>query len=234
MSDIEREPRREGRLSIVATPIGNLEDITLRAIRTLREADAILAEDTRRTRHLCTHHAIGTRLRSFHAHTPPARIAPLVEELKGGAHLALVTDAGTPLVSDPGAQLVRAAAEAGVRVESIPGPSAALAALSSAGFAVPRFEFVGFLPRGGGRRTALLAELAKQRGAVVLFEAPSRLAATLRDLAGAIGERPIAVCRELTKLHEEIVRGPLSHLLQVFTDRPSLKGEFVLVVGGPA
>src|SRR5262245_20876576 len=140
---------RPGRLSIVATPIGNLEDITLRALRTLREADAILAEDTRRTMVLCRQHGVGTPLRSFHAHTPRDRIAEIVAELAAGAKLALVSDAGTPLVSDPGAELVRAAIDAGIAVEAIPGPSAPIAALASSGLAAASFSFVGFLPRSG-------------------------------------------------------------------------------------
>lgn len=221
-----------GKLSIVATPIGNLEDITLRALRVLREADAILAEDTRRTGVLCRHHGIGTPLRAFHAHTPPARVAAIVEELRGGAKLAQVSDAGTPLVSDPGAELVRACAEAGITVEAIPGPSAPIAALVASGLAAPSFEFVGFLPRSGGRRQRALAALAKARGAAVLFEAPSRIAATLRDLAGTLGgERQAAVCRELTKLHEEIARGSLDALAARFEG--GTLGEITLVVGAP-
>ncbi|WP_236605193.1 16S rRNA (cytidine(1402)-2'-O)-methyltransferase [Sandaracinus amylolyticus] len=221
-----------GKLSIVATPIGNLEDITLRALRVMREADVILAEDTRRTSVLCRHHGVGTPLRSFHAHTPAARIEALVEELRGGAKLALVSDAGTPLVSDPGAELVRACAEAGITVEAIPGPSAPIAALVASGLAAPSFEFVGFLPRGGGRRQRALAGIAKARGAVMLFEAPNRIGATLRDLAGVLGgTRQAAVCRELTKLHEEIARGSLDALAEKFAE--GTLGEITLVVAAP-
>lgn len=221
-----------GRLSIVATPIGNLEDLTLRALRTLREADAILAEDTRRTSILCRHHGVATPLRSFHAHTPAARVAELVDELRGGARLALVSDAGTPLISDPGAELVRAASEAGVRVESIPGASAPIAALVASGLAAPSFEFVGFLPRGGGRRQEALAGIARARGAVVLFEAPSRVAATLRDLGRVLGgARRAAVCRELTKVHEEIARGTLDALAARFAE--GARGEITIVVSAP-
>ncbi len=222
-----------GRLSVVATPIGNLEDLTLRALRVLRECDAILAEDTRRTRALCTHHGIGAPLRSFHAHTPEEKVAALVDELRGGAHLALVSDAGTPLVSDPGARLVAAAAEAGVRVEPIPGPSAVLAALAAGGLRVGAFRFVGFLPKSGGRRARALEQIARGSEATVLFEAPGRLPATLRELAGAAGpERRAAVCRELTKLHEEIARGSLGELCERYAEPP--RGEVTLLVEGAA
>ncbi len=223
--------RGSGVLSVVATPIGNLEDITLRALRVLREADVILAEDTRRTRTLAQHHGIATPLRSFHAHTPPAKVAEVVEELAAGAHLALVSDAGTPLVSDPGARLVQAASEAGVRVEPIPGASASLAAISVAGLRVDGFRFVGFLPRSGGRRTRALTQIARAREATILFEAANRLPATLRDLVASAGSsRHAAVCRELTKLHEEVARGTLAELAERYASPP--RGEVTLVVEG--
>jgi 16S rRNA (cytidine1402-2'-O)-methyltransferase len=218
-----------GSLFVVATPIGNLEDVTLRALRVLREADAVLAEDTRHTRTLLAHHQIATRLVSLHAHTPAARIDELAQELAGGARFALVTDAGTPLVSDPGAELVRAAIAAGVTVTPIPGPSAPLAALVASGLSAPSFEFVGFLPRSGGKRRERLAHVAKQRGAIVLFEAPTRLSATLHDLADAIGDRSVAVCRELTKLHEEIARGTAAELAAHF--EAGARGEITIVIG---
>ena len=221
-----------GRLSVVATPIGNLEDITLRALRTLKEADAILAEDTRRTKTLCAHHGVATPLRSFHAHTADSKIDSLVEELAGGAHLALVTDAGTPLVSDPGASLVQRAAEAGVRVEPIPGPSAPLAALSAAGLRVDTFRFEGFLPRSGGRRTRAIEALLSSRDATVLFESPRRVAATLSDLARVAPDRPAALGRELTKRHEEIVRGTLRELAARFAE--ATLGEITIVIEGAA
>lgn len=220
-----------GLLSVVATPIGNLEDMTLRAIRTLKEADTILAEDTRRTKTLCAHFGITTRLRSFHAHTPDDRVGELVEEMKNGARLALVSDAGTPLVSDPGARLVSAASAAGVRVEPIPGASAPLAALAAAGLRVGAFRFVGFLPRSGGKRAAALEAIVRAREATVLFEAANRVGGTLADLASLAPERPAAVARELTKLHEEIVRGPLSELSTRFADEAP-RGEVTLVVEG--
>ncbi len=221
-----------GRLYVVATPIGNLEDITLRALRVLREADAVLAEDTRHTRTLLMHHQIATKLVALHAHTPPSRVASLAAELGAGASFALVTDAGTPLVSDPGAELVRAAIELGVPVTPIPGPSAPLSALVASGLAAPTFEFVGFLPRSGGKRRDRLARLAKAPGAVVLFESPNRLASTLADLSGVVGERPVAVCRELTKLHEEIARGTAAELAQRFAE--GARGEITVVIGAPA
>lgn len=219
-----------GRLWVVATPIGNLEDVTLRALRVLREADLVLAEDTRRTRALLGHHGIAARLRSFHAHTPPGQVEALVRELSEGRRIVLVTDAGTPVVSDPGMRLVRAAVEAGVRVETVPGPSAVTAALAVAAVPCDTFRFVGFLPRGGARRRRVLAEIAAERGASVLFEAPTRVAATLRELAAHTGSRTVAVCRELTKVHEEVVRGTAAELAERFAD--GTRGEVTVVVGG--
>jgi 16S rRNA (cytidine1402-2'-O)-methyltransferase len=201
------EPHR-GLLSVVATPIGNLDDITLRALATLRDADLILAEDTRRTRTLLSQHNIGTALRSFHAHSGPDAVARVVEQLLAGQRIALVTDAGTPLVSDPGTDLVGAAAAAGVRVESIPGASAVIAALASSGLMFDAFRFAGFPPRSGGKRSEWLDKIGADEGASVFFEAPTRIAQTLGDLAEHLHPaRRVAVCRELTKLHEEVVRG---------------------------
>src|SRR5687768_12062746 len=177
------ERTQAGLLSVVATPIGNLDDITLRAVATLRDADLVLAEDTRRTRNLLTQHNIGTKLRSFHAHSGPEAVAHIVEQLREGKRIALVTDAGTPLVSDPGSDLVSAAAAAGVRVESIPGPSAVLAALASSGLPFDTFRFAGFAPRSGGKRSEWLERIGADDGASVFFEAPTRIAETLRDLA---------------------------------------------------
>ncbi len=218
-----------GTLFVVATPIGNLEDITLRALRVLREADAVLAEDTRRTRGLLTHHGVRTRVDSLHEHTAEEKVEDLADRVAGGACFALVTDAGTPLVSDPGAALVRACVARGVRVEPIPGPSAPIAALTCAGFAVPSFEFLGFLPRSGQKRAQAIARITAQSGAVVLFEAPGRIGETLADLAAAMPARSAALCRELTKLHEEIVRGSLSELAAALATREVL-GEITLVV----
>lgn len=216
-----------GRLFVVATPIGNLEDVTLRSIRVLRECELVLAEDTRRSRTLLTHHAIGTPLRPFHAHTRASVIEDICARLEAGAKIALVTDAGTPMVSDPGAELVAAARARGIDVEALPGASAPLVALCSAGFVASRFRFIGFLPRGGKRRRELLDQIAKDGDALVLFEAPSRLGATLRDLATSVAEREVAVCRELTKLHEEVVRGTPSALAERFAEA---RGEITIVI----
>lgn len=220
-----------GRLSIVATPIGCLEDITLRALRVLREADFILAEDTRHTRTLCDKHEIDTPLRSFHAHSAVAKLDSVIDALASGAHYALVSDAGTPLVSDPGAELVARAAAAGVSVEAIPGPSAALAALCVAGLPVRRFTFEGFIARGGKDRRDALERIARSDGTTVLFESPHRVRRTLRELEELLGpERRVAVCRELTKLHEEVLRGTLSEARKALPDSP--KGEITLVIEG--
>ena len=220
-----------GRLSIVATPIGCLEDITLRALRVLREADQILAEDTRQTRTLCAKHDIDTPLRSFHAHSSEQKLATIIQALADGAHYALVSDAGTPLVSDPGAELVAGAQEAGVQVEAIPGPSAVLAALCVAGIPARRFTFEGFIARSGKLRRAALSRIAETSATTVMFESPHRIRATLGDLEGAIGaERQVAVCRELTKVHEEVVRGTCAEVLEALSESP--KGEITVVVEG--
>jgi 16S rRNA (cytidine1402-2'-O)-methyltransferase len=222
-----------GALYVVATPIGNLSDVTLRSLEVLGAVPLIAAEDTRLTRRLLDRHAITGRLTSFHARSGPARLEALLEHLRSGSDLALVTDAGTPVVSDPGADLVAAWAAAGGRVVPIPGASAVLAAVSASGMAGPRWAFEGFLPRSGRERRERLARIAADERGCVLFEAPGRAAATLRDLAAACGEdRPGAVCRELTKLHEQIVRGPLGDLAQAVGDGSiPERGEFVLIVG---
>ncbi len=191
-----------GILFVVATPIGNLADITLRALEILRTVPLVAAEDTRITRRLFERHAIPTRLVSYHAQSPERRADELVAHLEGGADLAIVTDAGTPGISDPGEELVRRWASAGGRVEPIPGPSAAVAAVSAVGIAGPRWAFEGFLPRSGAERRERLARIASDPRGTVLYEAPPRLAATLRDLAAAAGsDRAAAVARELTKRH---------------------------------
>jgi 16S rRNA (cytidine1402-2'-O)-methyltransferase len=224
-------PLATGTLFVVATPIGNLEDITLRAVRVLRESERVLAEDTRRTRVLLSHLGLSTPLVSLHAHTGPGKLDALADELAEGKSYALVTDAGTPLVSDPGFQLVERALARGVRVEAVPGASAVMAALCVAGIAADHFRFAGFLPRSGKRRREALARVASDAAASVLFEAPSRVVDTLRDLRDACGQdRLAAVCRELTKLHEEVARGSLSALCERFTEAP--RGEITLVVGG--
>ncbi len=220
-----------GILFLVATPIGNLEDITLRALRVMREAECVLAEDTRHSRTLLSHHGIQTRLESLHAHTHASRIDTLAGALAQGARYALITDAGSPLVSDPGAALVEAAIERGVKVEAIPGPSAVITALSVAGMRSDQFRFAGFLPRSGKRRRESLSLIARDHATTVLFEAPRRIADTLNDLRQICGdERRASVCRELTKLHEEVVRGTLKELSERFVG--DARGEITLVVSG--
>jgi 16S rRNA (cytidine1402-2'-O)-methyltransferase len=222
-----------GTLYVVATPIGNLSDVTFRAIEVLRAVPLIAAEDTRLTKRLLDRNGISTRLTSFHARSGPGRRAALLGHLRGGADLGLTTDAGTPAVSDPGADLVAAWAAEGGRVVPIPGASAVLAAISASGVAGPRWAFEGFLPRSGRERRDRLAAIAADTRGTVLFEAPGRVAATLRDLVAACGEgRPGAVCRELTKVHEQIVRGTLGELVTAVGDGSiPTRGEFVIVVG---
>ena len=220
-----------GTLSVVATPIGNLEDVTLRALRRLREADLVLAEDTRRTRTLLERHGIRARPRSLHAHNEAARIREVLDALAAGSRVALVSDAGTPLVSDPGERLVAAVLAAGFAVEPVPGPSAVLAALTASGLPAVPFAFLGFLPRRKAERAARLAEWRERPETLVLFESPRRAAATLAELASALGgDRPACLARELTKLHEEMRRGPLAELAREI--RGELRGEVTIVVGG--
>lgn len=222
-----------GTLFVVATPIGNLDDVTLRALAILRAVPLVAAEDTRLTRRLLERHGIRGHLVSFHARNASRRLPELLAHLEGGADLALVTDAGTPGISDPGEELVAAWATRGGTVVPVPGPSAVLAAISATGLAGPRWVFEGFLPRRGGERRARLARLAADERGAVLFEAPNRVAATLADLAATCGpDRPAAVCRELTKVYETIERGPLGEL----TERAArgeipARGEFVIVLG---
>ena len=225
-----------GVLSVVATPIGNLGDLSPRAAQTLAKADLILCEDTRRTRKLLSHLGVGTggggpRLTSSHAHNEWDRLAEIVEAVSAGHRVALVTDAGTPAVSDPGQAVVDAVRDAGLVVEVIPGPSAVLAALVATGLGSERFCFEGFLPRKGAERRERLAEIASERRTVVLFEAPSRVAATLEDLLEVCGPRRVAgVARELTKLHEEVDRGLLGELVPRW--ETARKGEHVIVIEG--
>jgi 16S rRNA (cytidine1402-2'-O)-methyltransferase len=221
--------RGAGTLFVVATPIGNLSDITLRAIDVLKTCDRIAAEDTRQSKKLLSHLGIGGKpVEALHAHSPEREVTRLVEALTGGATVALVTDAGTPSVSDPGDALVRASIAAGVRVVPIPGASAALAALVASGLAGGGFRFVGFLPRDGTARHEAIALISATPEPVILFESPERTSATLRDLAAVMPQRSACVARELTKIHEELVRGSLSHLA---ADRESWRGEVAIVLG---
>jgi 16S rRNA (cytidine1402-2'-O)-methyltransferase len=217
-------------LSVCATPIGNLEDVTLRVLRELAEADVVLCEDTRRTRVLLDRHGIRARLLSYHEHNEAARTAELLPRLAAGERMALVSDAGLPVISDPGARLVAAALEAGVPVTVLPGPSAVETALVASGLAAERYQFLGYLPRGEKGLAALWDELARVPWPAVAFESPRRLPATLRSLAGAAPQRRLAVCRELTKQFEEVVRGTAEELAARFAEPP--KGEITLVVGG--
>lgn len=214
-------------LYVIGTPIGNLEDLTLRASRILSAVPLVAAEDTRVTRRLLAHLDAHPRLLSCHEHNWKRQLPRLLDALTEG-DAALVTDAGSPAVSDPGAGLVATVAEAGHAVVSIPGVSAVTAALSVAGFPADRFVFLGFLPRRRSDRTARLIDAARPEQSIVLFEAPHRLRATLADIAGALGDPPIAVCRELTKLHEEVWRGTASAALDHFTEP---RGEFTIAIG---
>jgi 16S rRNA (cytidine1402-2'-O)-methyltransferase len=219
-------------LHVVATPIGNLGDITLRALSALAGADLIACEDTRVTRKLLDRYAIATPLTPYHDHNAAQARPALLRRLAAGAAIALVSDAGTPLISDPGYKLVRAAQEAGHPVTTLPGASSLLAALTVAGLPTDQFFFAGFLPPKQAARRARAAELARIPATLVLFEAGPRLAATLSDLAAGLGPREAALCRELTKLHEEIRRGDLATLAQTCADG-ELRGEFVVVIAPP-
>jgi len=215
-----------GRLVVCPTPIGNLEDVTLRVLAALREADLIACEDTRRTGVLLERYGVDARLVSYHEHNERARTEELVERMRQGATVALVSDAGMPLVSDPGLVLVRACVAAGLAVEVLPGPSAALSALVASALPADHWRFVGFLPRKRGELTAVLASPET----LVCFESPRRLAATLAVLAERDPAREVAVCRELTKLHEEIVRGTAAELAERYRSQTP-RGEIVLVLG---
>jgi len=217
-------------LYLVATPIGNLEDITLRALRILREVALIAAEDTRTTRKLLTQHGIRARLTSYHEHNKAQKIPYILSALEHG-DVALVSEAGMPAVSDPGVDLVAAAVAAGMTVVPVPGPSAVVTALAVSGLPARQFTYVGFLPRRRGERRRLLSSLAGQPQALVALESPHRLVASLADLLAALGDRRIAVCRELTKLHEEVFRGRISEALAHFGEP---RGEFTLVIEGTA
>jgi 16S rRNA (cytidine1402-2'-O)-methyltransferase len=216
-----------GRLVVCPTPIGNLEDVTLRVLAALRDADVVACEDTRRTRVLLERYGVSASLVSYHEHNERERTVELVERMRAGATVALVSDAGMPLVSDPGYVLVQGCVAAGLAVEVLPGPSAALAALVASALPSDAWRFDGFLPR---KRGALLAVLGSP-DTVVAFESPRRVAASLRALAETDPDRPVAVCRELTKVHEEVVRGTASELADRYEATPP-RGEIVLVIGG--
>lgn len=230
------EQRAPGRLYVVATPIGNLEDITLRALTVLAEADLIAAEDTRHTRQLLARHGIERALIAVHEHNEERQAARLIERLLQGANIALVSDAGTPLLSDPGYRVVRMAAGRGIEIVAVPGPSAVTAALSVSGLPTDRFVFEGFPPARSAARRKRLAELRAEPRTMVFFESSHRIEACLADMRDLFGpERPAALCRELTKQFETVLRGPLSDLRErVSADPDQRKGEFVLVIAGSA
>lgn len=218
-----------GTLYVVATPLGNLEDITLRALRVLKEVDCIAAEDTRHSRILLTHYEIDTPLTSYHDHVERERAPRLVERLKAGEDIALISDAGTPGIADPGYRLVRAAIDAGLRVVPIPGPSVVVAGLSVAGVPTDRFVFEGFVPAKSSARCAFFTGLRGEERTIVCFEAGRRLAGSLRDLADVMGDRPIVIARELTKLFEDFVRGDAVTLAERAADLTA-RGEVTLFI----
>jgi 16S rRNA (cytidine1402-2'-O)-methyltransferase len=219
-----------GVLYLVATPIGNLEDITFRAVRVLGEADLIACEDTRHTRKLLDHYGVHKPAVSYHEHNEASRTAELLEKLKAGARVALVSDAGTPLVSDPGQRLVEAAVRVGIRVEPVPGPSALVAALAASGLPAEPMRFGGFLPPKAGQRARLLESLAEDPATLIFYEAPHRILGLLDDVARIMPRRPVVVARELTKVHEEFLRGSAAELREKVTPR----GEITLLIGPAA
>lgn len=218
-------------LFLVATPIGNLKDITLRALEVLKSADVVAAEDTRRTGELLKHYGSSARLLSFHDHSGPGRVREILSLLKEGKQVALVTDGGTPLISDPGFPLVREAIREGIRIEALPGPTALVPALAASGLPTERFTFWGFLPAKPGARRKELERAAELEHTLLFYESPHRLPAVLKEMAEILGDREAAVARELTKKFEEFVRGTLAGLAEQFKDKKVL-GEIVIVVSG--
>lgn len=221
----------EGRLYLVSTPIGNLEDITLRAIKVLRGVDLIAAEDTRKARQLLARYQVNAPLTSFFEHNEPAKIGALIKRLVKGHDIALISDAGTPGVSDPGFRLIKQAIEQGIEVIPIPGPSAHVAALICSGLPTDSFHFFGFLPPRGAKRKKRLEEIKELRGTIILYEAPHRLLRTLQDIKDCCGDRPICVAREMTKRYEEVIRGKITEVLEGLEGK-KIRGEITLVVAG--
>lgn len=219
-----------GTLYLVSTPIGNLEDITHRAVRLLGEVEVIACEDTRHTRKLLNHYGINTKTISYHEHNERERAAELIELLKSGSDIAIVSDAGTPLINDPGFRIARLAIEGGVLVVPVPGPSALITALVASGLPTDEFFFGGFLPARSGARRTRLSELRSLPATLIFYEAPHRIAATLKDAHEMLGEREAVVARELTKMHEELARGRLSELATRFSSSQSARGEIVLMI----
>ena len=221
-----------GVLYVVATPIGNLEDITLRALAVLRSADLVAAEDTRKTAQLLIRHGITKYLVSYHDHNESRRTPELLQRLRQGASIALVSNAGTPGISDPGYRLVSAAAEAGLRIVPVPGATAAAAALSASGLPTDAFVFVGFLSKKAGKRLTQIKALASEARTVILYESPQRIVALVAELRQTLGDRRAVLARELTKIHEEFIRGRLSGILETLQARPEVKGECTLLLSG--
>lgn len=220
-------------LYIVATPIGNLADITIRALATLAAADTILCEDTRMSARLMERYAIRNRLEPYHEHNAQKVRPAILQRLKDGARIALISDAGMPLVSDPGYRLVKEATDMGIAVTACPGASAALTGLALSGLPTDRFTFLGFMPQKPGERRRLFAEIAQLRSTLIFFESPHRIVETLHDIAAALPGRDLAVTRELTKLHEEVLRGTAADIAATLQARPAIKGEITLIVGPP-
>ena len=225
---------RHGTLYVVATPIGNPDDITLRALKVLAEVDLIAAEDTRKTGQLLAHHGIQGRLTAYHEHNEVRKTPELINQIQTGASVAVVSDAGTPSVSDPGFRLVRAALAAGLSVVPIPGVSAAITALSVSGLPTDAFVFVGFAPRKTAARRRLFERLAPLTETMIFYESPRRITGLLADLAEICGDRQAALGREMTKTYEEFLRGPLSSLRSQLTERPAVRGEVTLLMAGAA
>ena len=221
-----------GTLYVVATPIGNLEDITLRALAVLRSADLVAAEDTRKTAQLLSRHGITKSLVSYHDHNESRRTPELLQRLRQGASIALVSNAGTPGISDPGYRLVSAAADAGLRIVPVPGATAAAAALSASGLPTDAFVFVGFLSKKAGKRLTQIKALASEARTVILYESPQRIVALVAELRQSLGDRRAVLARELTKIHEEFIRGRLSGILETLQSRPEVKGECTLLLSG--
>ncbi len=219
-----------GILYLVATPVGNLEDITLRALRVLKEVDLIACEDTRHTARLLTRYSIGTPRESYHKFNEESRTPRLIQMLRDGKNIALVSDSGTPLISDPGYELVSCCRRGGIQVVPVPGPSAAITALIGSGLPADSFFFAGFLPARGSLRRRRLQELASVPATLVLYEAPHRLVSSLEDMAAILGARRASMARELTKIHEEFLHGTLSELLDIIRARPEIQGEITLVI----
>jgi len=220
-----------GKLYVVATPIGNLEDITLRALKVLREVDLIAAEDTRHTRKLLDRYGIRKRLISYHEYNEREKAERIIEDLKSGMKVALVSDSGTPAISDPGYVLIRRCVEEGIEVIPIPGPSAFLAALCVSGLPVHRFVFEGFLPHKSGKRRNRLRQLVEEEGTIIFYESPHRLLKTLSDMLEIMGNRRVVIARELTKVYEEIFRGSIEEALERF-GMGKCKGEFTILIEG--